>query len=96
MPFDFDGEKYKDASTHQKTWGQKLISELGLRGNERILDLGCGDGTLTAQLAEYVPDGFVLGIDASESMIETAQKDHAGANLRFELQDINRIDFEPY
>lgn len=94
MKFEFDGEKYKRASKQQKAWGKRLISELELRGDERILDLGCGDGTLTAQLAELVPDGSVLGIDASESMIETARKDHAGANLRFELQDIDAIDFE--
>ena len=94
MKFEFDGEKYKRASKQQKAWGKKLISELELRGDERILDLGCGDGTLTAQLAELVPDGSVLGIDASQSMIETARKNHAGANLRFELRDIDAIDFE--
>ena len=94
MAFEFDGEKYKLASNQQKAWGKKLISELEFEGGERILDLGCGDGVLTAELAKFVPDGFVLGIDASESMIETARKDHAGANVRFELLDINAIDFE--
>ncbi len=94
MTFEFDGEKYKRASGQQKAWGKRLISELELAGHERILDLGCGDGALTAQLAELVPHGFVLGIDASESMIATATKDHAGANLRFEGQDINAMDFE--
>lgn len=38
--FEFDGEKYKKASCHQKEWGKKLISSLQL---EAILDLGCGD-----------------------------------------------------
>ncbi len=94
MKFEFDGEKYKLASNQQKVWGKKLIAELEFKGGEKILDLGCGDGVLTAEMAKFVPDGFVLGIDASESMIETAQKDHAGANLRFELLDINAIDFE--
>ncbi|MHC4542810.1 MAG: class I SAM-dependent methyltransferase [Planctomycetota bacterium] len=94
MKLDFDGEKYKLASAQQKAWGKTLISGLGLRGNERILDLGCGDGALTAELAKRVPDGFVLGIDASESMVKTARKDHAGTGLRFELQDIDAIDFD--
>jgi trans-aconitate methyltransferase len=93
MKLDFDGEKYRLASDQQKTWGRTLICELRLRGDERILDLGCGDGTLTAELAQLVPDGFVLGIDASQSMVETARKDHVRTNLRFELQDINTIDF---
>lgn len=94
MAFEFDGDKYKRASEHQKSWGKKLITELECKGGERILDLGCGDGILTTELAKLVPDGFVLGIDASENMVETATKDHAGANVRFELLDINAIDFE--
>lgn len=60
--FEFDGEKYKKASKHQKEWGNSLISELSLNGNEQILDLGCGDGSLTEQLAQLVPNGSVLGI----------------------------------
>ena len=94
MEFEFDGEKYKQASEQQKAWGRKLIAELQFDGGERILDLGCGDGVLTAELAKFVPEGFVLGIDASESMIETARKYNAGINVRFELLDINAIDFE--
>jgi trans-aconitate 2-methyltransferase len=95
MAFEFNGEKYKRASSQQKAWGKTLISGLEFAGRERILDLGCGDGALTAELAELVPGGFVLGIDASESMIATARKDHAGANLRFEQKDINAMDFDP-
>lgn len=94
MKVDFDGEKYKLASDQQKAWGKTLISELRLRGDEKILDLGCGDGALTAELARLVPNGFVLGIDASQSMIETARKGHTAANLQFNLQDINTVDFE--
>lgn len=58
--FDFDGEKYKKASKHQKEWGNSLISSLSLKGNENILDLGCGDGVLTQQLSKSVPQGNVL------------------------------------
>ena len=94
MKLDFDGEKYKLASGQQKTWGRTLIGELALRGDERILDLGCGDGSLTAELAALVPRGSVLGVDASASMIETARKDHAGPNLRFEQLDIDAINFQ--
>jgi trans-aconitate methyltransferase len=94
MPFEFDAEKYKRASAHQKEWGTKLIAELDLAGDEKILDLGCGDGDITAQLAELVPDGLVTGIDASQSMIGSAGKAHKAQNLRFDLMDINEIDFE--
>ncbi|HJD45874.1 MAG TPA: class I SAM-dependent methyltransferase [Candidatus Mediterraneibacter norfolkensis] len=90
--FEFDGEKYKKASRHQKEWGNSLISELSLNGNEAILDLGCGDGGLTEQLAQLVPDGKVLGIDSSAGMIAVAQNRHK-SNLKFMKMDINMIDF---
>jgi len=62
MPsFEFDGEKYKQASKHQKEWGNKLIAQLNLKGNEAVLDLGCGDGILTEQIARLVPKGWVVG-----------------------------------
>ena len=89
MTHEFDGEKYEKASTHQKEWGSKLIDEFDLTGTERVLDLGCGDGTLTAQLAALLPQGEVVGIDASKGMIEAALP-KAGKNLRFRRLDINR------
>lgn len=91
--FEFDGEKYKKASKHQREWGNSLISELSLSGNEKILDLGCGDGVLTEQLAQLVPNGRVLGIDASRGMITTAQK-RVAINIAFMQIDINTIDFQ--
>jgi trans-aconitate 2-methyltransferase len=93
MPHEFNGEEYKKASTHQKEWGNKIISELSLKGNEHILDLGCGDGVLTAELAALVPDGFVLGIDASRGMVEVTRRLEV-ENLSFRLQDINCLDFK--
>ena len=93
MTFDFDGDKYLKASKHQKEWGQKLISEFRFIGNESILDLGCGDGVLTKIIADRVPNGNILGIDASEGMINKA-KELKQDNLDFQLLDINDINFE--
>ncbi|WP_163336962.1 methyltransferase domain-containing protein [Desulfopila sp. IMCC35008] len=93
MTHEFDGKKYEKASDHQKEWGQALIAELDLRGDEYVLDLGCGDGTLTKHIAELVPDGEVLGIDASLGMIDAALPKAAG-NLFFQHLDINQLDFE--
>jgi len=90
--FEFDGEKYKQASKHQKEWGNRLISELELNGNEIILDLGCGDGVLTEHLSTLVPNGKVIGIDASVSMIQSAKK-CVKDNLVFICMDINDMDF---
>jgi trans-aconitate methyltransferase len=92
MAYEFDGEKYERASSHQREWGSRLIRELDLRGDEQILDMGCGDGAVTAQLALRVPRGSVVGIDASAGMIRAAQKRQAG-NLRFVQKDINTLDY---
>lgn len=91
--FEFDGQKYKAASKHQKEWGHDLISELSFSGNETVLDLGCGDGILTEQLSSLVPHGTVLGIDASVDMIKTAKMIQKN-NLQFACLNINEIHFE--
>ena len=83
---EFDGDKYLKASKHQKEWGQKLISEFSFTGNESILDLGCGDGVLTKIIAEKVPHGNVLGIDASEGMLNKANELKQD-NLHFQRSD---------
>ncbi len=93
MAHEFDGKKYEKASVHQKEWGATLIAEFDLNGSERVLDLGCGDGALTAKIAELVPEGEVLGIDASQGMIDAALPNERG-NLHFRKLDINGLDFE--
>jgi len=92
MAHEFDGKKYEKASSHQQEWGRMLLAGLGLRGDEKVLDLGCGDGSLTLHIAELLPEGEVTGIDASQGMIEAARP-KAGENLRFLLLDIDDIDF---
>jgi trans-aconitate methyltransferase len=92
MTHEFDGNKYKKASAHQKEWGSNIISELNLKGTERVLDLGCGDGVLTSQIADLLPDGEAVGLDASKGMIDVAREKERG-NLRFILKDIDDLDF---
>jgi trans-aconitate methyltransferase len=93
MPLDFDGARYTEASTHQQQWGERLIEALTLKGDERVLDLGCGDGLLTSHLALRVPRGHVVGIDASPGMLAVA-RERQGPNLEFELLDINALPYE--
>ena len=91
MAHEFDGEKYEQASAHQKEWGARLIAELGLRGDQRVLDLGCGDGALTARITEALPEGEVIGIDASQGTIEVAlqkKRDNLGY-LRMDIDDLS-------
>lgn len=93
MTHEFDGKKYEKASDHQKEWGTRLIAELNLKGSESVLDLGCGDGSITAQISALLPKGEVLGIDASEGMINAALPKER-KNLTFRMIDINDLDFD--
>ncbi len=92
MPHDFDGKKYEKASAHQKEWGASIIGSLTLGGHERVLDLGCGDGVLTCQIADLLPSGEAVGIDASRGMINVAREKER-RNLKFLLKDIDSIDY---
>jgi SAM-dependent methyltransferase len=53
------------------------------KGNERVLDVGCGHGALSAVIAENVPHGYVLGVDLSEKMIAYASETISKRNLVF-------------
>lgn len=76
--FVFNGEDYRRASRHQKEWGLALIDTIDWRGDEHVLDLGCGDGVLTAEIAARVPRGHAVGLDASASMLEQAREHRVG------------------
>ncbi len=91
MTYEFDANKYRGASDTQYGWGRRLIDELDLQGHEHILDLGCGDGRLTALLAARVPRGSVLGIDASTNMIRLARDSFTADNLTFAGEDIRNL-----
>jgi trans-aconitate methyltransferase len=65
---------YAANSVVQQSWARELIAKLDLRGDEHVLDVGCGDGKVTAEIAQTVPRGSVIGVDASPQMIEFAQK----------------------
>jgi len=88
----WDGHDYERHSSHQRKWGTHIIQELALRGDERILDLGCGDGTLTCELAGLVPRGSVVGVDAAPEMLEAARA-KCGTNMEVAVLDINTLDF---
>src|SRR5882672_11400977 len=88
---------YAANSTVQQTWGRELIAQLNLRGDEHVLDVGCGDGKVTAEIARALPRGSITGADASPQMIEFAKKTFPAGkfpNLRFRVMDARKINFE--
>jgi ubiquinone/menaquinone biosynthesis C-methylase UbiE len=65
-----------------------------LRAGLSLLDVGCGPGTITADLARRVPGGSVVGVDVPPDLMATAQRERGGGNLRFEVGDVYSLRFE--
>jgi trans-aconitate 2-methyltransferase len=94
--YQWDAADYEKHSSPQQQWARDVIQALRLAGDERILDIGCGDGKVTAELAALVPKGSVLGIDSSESMIGFAHQRFSPAhfpNLRFHSGNATRLAY---
>lgn len=93
----WNAQDYSRHSSAQLGWARELIGKLELSGNERVLDIGCGDGKVTAEIARLVPNGSVLGTDKSEEMIRFAQEafsTNEWPNLRFEVIDARNLAFD--
>jgi trans-aconitate 2-methyltransferase len=80
---------YEDKHSFVWKHGASLVALLAPQAGERILDLGCGTGHLTAQIAEAA--GHVIGIDSSPAMIEQARRTYPG--LQFEVADARSFRF---
>ncbi len=72
-PRDWNAEVYDRVSDNQREWGLEVLARLPLAGHERVLDAGCGSGRVTKALAERLPDGCVIAVDASSAMVEKAR-----------------------
>jgi trans-aconitate 2-methyltransferase len=88
---------YHRLSGPQVSWGKKVLSRLRLRGDEVVLDAGCGTGRLTAELLEALPRGRVVGIDLSQNMLASA-REHLGAQFHERVSlvacDLLHLPFE--
>jgi trans-aconitate 2-methyltransferase len=90
----WDGSLYSQNSDFQFSRALKLISEHTFNGDELVLDVGCGDGKITVELANLVPRGRVLGTDFSADMISHAKLTHNVSNLEFQQLDAEDITSE--
>lgn len=68
----WDATSYHRISDPQYAWGLRVLERASLRGDEHVLDAGCGTGRLTAELAARVSAGFVVGADLSPDMLVAA------------------------
>jgi trans-aconitate 2-methyltransferase len=73
MPRDWNAASYDRLPIPMTRWGAAVVEWLDLRGDERVLDAGCGTGQVTALLLDRLPHGRVVALDGSRSMLEQAR-----------------------
>lgn len=73
MPRDWDAEAYDRLPIPMTGWGTAVVDRMHLRGDERVLDAGCGTGQVTEHLLRRLPRGHVVALDGSPSMIARAR-----------------------
>ena len=99
LTLEWDASEYEAVSAPQTGWGADLLEVFlergGLRGDEYVIDAGCGTGRVTEILLQHLPCGTVLAVDASEAMIEAARERFAGEpRVRLERRDLLRLEVE--
>jgi trans-aconitate 2-methyltransferase len=89
----WDAETYDRVSDVQVQWARNVLDRLPLRGDETVLDAGCGSGRVTALLLERLPRGRVIGADSSEAMAEHARA-ALGARATILVADLTELELD--
>jgi trans-aconitate 2-methyltransferase len=90
---EWDGSTYDRVSATMEALGLEVLDRLELRGEERVLDAGCGSGRITAALIERLPRGRVIAVDQSPSMVRAARgRLGEGADVR--VADLLELELE--
>jgi trans-aconitate methyltransferase len=96
MAHQWNPADYARHSQGQERWAKELFGLLSLQPSEHVLDLGCGDGRITAQIAALVPQGRVVGVDRSAEMVKHASAGFPASrfpNLSFLQADAAKLPF---
>lgn len=72
-------------ATREGRWRNRLVAQMNLRPDDRILDVGCGTGSLALMLKRRAPSATVFGLDPDPQTLEMARRKarRAGANINF-------------
>src|SRR5437764_14718968 len=95
MPREWKSADYHRLSDPQYGWGLKVLKKLQnlpFRGDERILDAGCGSGRVTAELLNAFPKAHVTAVDASRNMVEQARTGLSHFGERVQLMQLDLLD----
>src|SRR5580704_8311412 len=93
---EWNASEYDRIAALQAAMAEEALSLLDLRGTETILDIGCGNGRTTGEIAARLPRGRIVGVDASARMIAFA-REHAASlphsNVEFAVADARHLTF---
>ena len=82
MTREWDASSYHRLSDPQYRWGQKVLQRVSPRGDETVIDAGCGTARLTVELAQLLPRGLVVAVDLSQNMLAKARATISTASVR--------------
>lgn len=94
---EWNAAAYHRISGPQFGWGMRVLERLELRGDETVLDAGCGSGRLTAELLQRLPQGQVIALDQSENMLAEARsrlQPEFGERVRFIRADLASLKLD--
>jgi trans-aconitate 2-methyltransferase len=92
-PRDWDAGSYERVSGPLEAMGRDVLDRLELRGDERVLDAGCGTGRVTAALVERLPRGEVVAVDGSPAMVEAA-RERLGDAVELRVADLVELELD--
>lgn len=91
---EWNAQDYKKYGIPQYDIAIEALAKWDFKGDEQVLDIGCGNGAITHYMAKkYLQNGSVLGIDLSKNMIELAQKEFKSTNIDFNNGDASNLTF---
>ena len=91
-PREWDGATYDRVAAPQEAWGRQVLERLPLRGDEVVLDAGCGSGRVTELLLDRLPRGRVLAVDGSRQMLDVAAERLQGRPVALLHQDLLELE----
>lgn len=92
----WQAEEYRNHSSVQYNAAMELLQKVSFKEGDQVLDIGCGDGKITALIANHLKMGSILGIDISQEMIDFAKQSfpkNGNPNLEFSIQDAEKLDY---
>jgi trans-aconitate 2-methyltransferase len=90
---EWDGKSYDRISGPMEALGREVLARLELRGDETVLDAGCGSGRITQALLDRLPRGRVIAVDMSESMVSAA-RERLGLDADIRQADLLELELE--